>query len=192
MLMAGPGIAADKAVNAAAFVQDITPTLIDLVGGAPTIPDAKPISGRSLAPVLTGQAQAVYGPNDAVGVEVSGNAAITKGDYTLVKYNPPYGDNQWRLFHVVNDPGQTTDLSTQLPEVRADLERAYAAYAKANGVLELPEGYKVQRQAAFNSTMRQLEFYGWHLAGLALVLILVLFALVRGALALFNRKKKAA
>jgi arylsulfatase/uncharacterized sulfatase len=142
--------------------------------------------------VLTGQAQSVYGPNDAVGVEVSGNAAITKGDYTLVKFNPPYGDNQWRLFHVVNDPGQTTDLSAQLPEVRADLERAYADYAKANGVLELPKGYKVQRQAAHNSIMRQLEFYGWHLAGLALVLILVLFALVRGALVLFNRKKKAA
>lgn len=192
MLMAGPGIAADKAVNAAAFVQDITPTLIELVGGAPTIPDAKPISGRSLVPVLTGQAQSVYGQNDAVGVEVSGNAAITKGDYTLVKYNPPYGDNQWRLYHVVNDPGQTTDLSAQMPEVRADLERAYADYAKANGVLALPEGYKVQRQAAHNSIMRQLEFYVWHLVGLALVLILVLFALVRGALALFNRKKKAA
>ncbi|OYU51963.1 MAG: arylsulfatase [Alphaproteobacteria bacterium PA1] len=192
MLMAGPGIAADKAVNAAAFVQDITPTLIDLVGGAPAIADTKPISGRSLAPVLSGQAQAVYGPNDAVGVEVSGNAAITKGDYTLVKYNPPYGDNQWRLYHVVNDPGQTTDLSQQLPEVRADLERAYAAYAKANGVLELPKGYKVQRQAAHNSIMRQLSFYGWQLAGLALVLVLILFGLIRGALALFSRKKKAA
>jgi arylsulfatase A-like enzyme len=192
MLMAGPGIAADKAVNAAAFVQDITPTLIDLVGGAPAIPDTKPISGRSLAPILSGQAQAVYGATDAVGVEVSGNAAITKGDYTLVKYNPPYGDNQWRLYHVVNDPGQTTDLSQQLPEVRADLERAYDAYAKANGVLELPKGYKVQRQAAFNSTMRQLQFYGWHLAGSALVLGLILFALIRGVLTFFSRKKKVA
>ena len=83
-------------------------------------------------------------------------------------------------------------MSAQLPEVRADLERAYAAYAKANGVLELPKGYKVQRQAAHNSIMRQLEFYGWQLAGIALVLMLILFALVRGALALFNRKKKAA
>jgi len=192
MVMAGPGIAADKAVNAAAFVQDITPTLIDLVGGAPPIPDTKPISGRSLAPVLSGQAQAVYGPEDAIGVEVSGNAAITKGDYTLVKYNPPYGDNQWRLYHVVNDPGQTTDLSQHLPEVRADLERAYAAYAKANGVLELPKGYKVQRAAAHNSLMRQLSFYGWQLAGLALVLALIVFALVRGALSIMSRKKKAA
>ncbi|MCA3692899.1 sulfatase-like hydrolase/transferase, partial [Aquidulcibacter sp.] len=192
MVMAGPGIAADKAVNAAAFVQDITPTLIDLVGGAPDIAGSKPISGRSLAPVLSGQAQSVYGPNDAVGVEVSGNAAITKGDYTLVKYNPPYGDNQWRLYHVVNDPGQTTDLSAQLPEVRADLERAYAAYAKANGVLELPKGYKVQRAAAHNSLMRQLSFYGWQLAGVALVLALIVSALVRGALSIMSRKKKAA
>ena len=191
MVMAGPGIAADKAVTAAAFVQDITPTLIDLVGGAPAIADSKPISGRSLASVLSGKAQAVYGPNDAVGVEVSGNAAITKGDFTLVKFNPPYGDNQWRLYHVVKDPGQTTDLSKQLPEVRADLERAYAAYAKANGVLDLPKGYKVQRQAAHNSIMRQVSFYGWQLAGLALVLVLILFALIRGALALFSGNKKA-
>ncbi len=191
MVMAGPGIAADKAVTAAAFVQDITPTLIDLVGGAPAIAGSKPISGRSLASVLSGKAQAVYGPNDAVGVEVSGNAAITKGDFTLVKYNPPYGDNQWRLYHVVKDPGQMTDLSMQLPEVRADLERAYAAYAKANGVLDLPKGYKVQRQAAHNSIMRQVSFYGWQLAGLALVLVLILFALIRGALALFSGNKKA-
>jgi arylsulfatase/uncharacterized sulfatase len=125
-------------------------------------------------------------------VEVSGNAAITKGDYTLVKYNPPYGDNQWRLYHVVNDPGQTTDLSAQLPEVRADLERAYAAYAKANGVLELPKGYKVQRQAAHNSIIRQLSFYGWQLAGLGLILVLTIFALIRVAFAFIARKKKAA
>lgn len=192
MVMAGPGIAADKTVNAAAFVQDVTPTLLDLVGGAAAIPGTKPISGRSLAPVLTGTAETAYGPNDAVGVEVSGNASITKGDYALVKYNPPYGDNQWRLYHVVNDPGQTTDLSTALPEVRADLERAYAAYAKANGVLELPEGYKVQRQAAINSLKRQVEFYGWQLGAVALVLLLLLGALIRGAFALFARNKKAA
>ena len=192
MVMAGPGIAADKTVNAAAFVQDVTPTLLDLVGGAPAIPGTKPISGRSLAQVLTGTAETAYGPNDAVGVEVSGNASITKGDYALVKYNPPYGDNQWRLYHVVNDPGQTTDLSTALPEVRADLERAYAAYAKANGVLELPEGYKVQRQAAINSLKRQVEFYGWQLGVVALVLVLLLGALIRGAFALFARNKKAA
>ncbi|GBF59303.1 arylsulfatase [Candidatus Phycosocius bacilliformis] len=165
MIMAGPGIAAGQKTNAPAFVQDVTPTLLDLVGEIPAIPGSKPISGRSQAQVLAGQTQSVYGPGDSVGIEVSGNAAITKGDYTLVKYNPPFGDNQWRLYHVTRDPGQTQDLSASLPAVRADLERAYAAYAKANGVLELPPGYKVQRQAALNSLKRQWQFYGGYVIG---------------------------
>lgn len=180
MLMAGPGVDANKTVHAAAYVQDITPTVIELVGGAPSIPKAKPMTGRSLVPVLNGQAQGVYGPDDAVGLEVSGNAAITKGDYTLVKFNPPFGDHQWRLYHVLNDPGQTQDLSAQLPAVRADLERAYAAYVQANGVLDLPKGYQVQSQAAINSFKRYVSFYVWHAAAVAGVFTALLLWFKRG------------
>jgi arylsulfatase/uncharacterized sulfatase len=174
MIIAGPGIVPGQMIAAPAFVQDVTPTLLDLVGGAPAIPGSKSPSGRSQAPVLRGIAKSAYGPADAVGVEVSGNAAITKGDYTLVKYNPPFGDNRWRLYHVTRDPGQTEDLSARLPDVRADLERAYVAYAKANGVLDLPPGYKVQRQAALNSLKRQWEFYGGYLIGFVGLMIAII------------------
>lgn len=171
-IIAGPGVQPGLRSNASAFVSDVTPTLLEMAGvsGAPA--GALPITGRSLAPLLSGTAAAVWGPSDGFGLEVSGNAAFFQGDYKLTKINPPYGDGQWRLYDIVADPGETRDLSAAQPERFAQLQAGYAAYAQANGVLELPEGYQIQRQVARNALKRQLELHGWK-AALTLVVLCI-------------------
>jgi arylsulfatase/uncharacterized sulfatase len=154
-VMAGPGIEPGRTIDAQSFVTDVTPTLLDYAG----VTTDDPFTGRTLRPVLTGTASSVYGPEDPVGIEVSGNAALFKGDWKLVRNMPPWGPGEWQLFDVARDPGETRDLSTEHPERFAELQRDYAAYADAVGVLEMPAGYEMLRQIGRNSVAQQVAHY---------------------------------
>jgi arylsulfatase A-like enzyme len=159
-IVAGPAVQAGVRTSASAFVTDVTPTLLDMAGTPIPPNEAKPITGRSLVPLLSGKATSVYAPNDGFGVEVSGNAAYFQGDFKLVRIQAPYGDGAWRLYNIVKDPGETTDLAARSPALFAQLQSGYKDYAKANGVLDLPKGYQVQRQVARNAWKRQMSLHG--------------------------------
>ncbi|HYD89066.1 MAG TPA: arylsulfatase [Vitreimonas sp.] len=187
LIVAGPGIEQAR-IDARAFVTDIAPTLLERAGVAAPAGERAPISGRSMAPVLSGEANAIRGPDDVIGIEVSGNAALYRGDYKLVRNLPRYGDGQWRLYDIVADPGETNDLSQTESELFASMQQAYAEYAAANGVLEMPPGYDVQRQVARNALKKQLERHWWVLAIAAAVLVALLWLLVTLSLRLFRPK----
>ena len=176
-IVAGPGVAAGTRVATPAFVTDVAPTLLDLAG-APT-EGGVPMTGRSLRPVLAGQADRTH-PSDApVGMEVAGNAALFKGDLKLVRNQPPYGDGEWRLYDIARDPGETADLASARPEVAAGMRRDYDAYAQAMGVQPMPAGYDVHHQIRVNAIKKQVSFFRWHLAALAAVFFGLAFLLAR-------------
>jgi len=126
------------------------PTLLDVVGIAPLDGHyggrrVQPLSGHSLLPLITGQASTVRGPDEVLGYEMAGSAALFKGDYKLVKNIAPLGDGQWRLFHLRTDPGETQDLRQSQATVFAAMQADYAQYAKDYGVLPVPEGFDLQK-----------------------------------------------
>ena len=181
LIIAGPEIAPSR-IHSPAMVTDIAPTLFDWVAAAPAPEEAKPVTGRSLLPVLRGEAESVYAPGDVRAVEVSGNSALYKDGYKITRSMPPVGDGEWRLFNMVEDPGETFDLSGQSPEILADLLSAYDAYAARVGVLEMPEGYSSIEQVLKNSTARMYQHYPWlRLIPVVLLLtgLLLLWCLVR-------------
>ncbi|MDP3382002.1 MAG: arylsulfatase [Phenylobacterium sp.] len=145
LIMAGPGLPQGQTVRAFSLISDIAPTLLDLVGV-----DHPPLHGRSLTPVLTGEADRVYGPDDPVGLEAAGDAALFKGDYKLTRNAGVWGDPAWRLYDIVRDRGETTDLALAQPERVAAMLADYQAYAKAVGAAEIPEGFSADRQIALN------------------------------------------
>lgn len=145
LIMAGPGLPEGQTVRAFSLISDIAPTLLDLVGV-----DHPPLHGRSLRPVLTGEAERIYGPDDAVGLEAAGDAALFKGDYKLIRNAGAWGDPAWRLYDIVRDPGETTDLAPSQPERVAAMLADYQAYATAVGAAEIPEGFSADRQIALN------------------------------------------
>ncbi len=173
LIMAGPGLE-NARIDSPAMVTDIAPTLLDWIGARDAQDDATPMSGRSLLPVLMGEAESVYGDNDIRAIEVSGNSALYKGDYKITRSMPPVGDGRWRLFNLSLDPGETNDLSEAKPDVLADLLAEYAAYAKEQGVLEMPEGFDTVSQIRSNTTGRMLENYPWLYLVLAGILGLLL------------------
>lgn len=180
LIVAGPSIADAAPIRSLAFVTDLAPTILDLAGIGMSAPEGTvPMTGRSLLPVLRGQTDRTHGADASIGVEVSGNAALFRGDFKLVRNLAPFGDGQWHLFDVTSDPGETHDLASEQPELFEDLLRNYENYASEMGVLPVPAGYDVHRQIASNTLGKMLEHYGWVLVLSTLVLVGLGFLLLR-------------
>ena len=159
MILAWPGNPAIKGGSVAtgfAHVTDISLTLLKLVGVTPQQGSfagrgVEPMIGADLTPMLTGAASSVHSANKPLGYELSGNAVLFKGDYKLVKNLPPYGDGRWRLYNIATDPGEANDLSGSAPDRFVTMQQDYAAFAKANKVLPMPEGYTAPKQIFANA-----------------------------------------
>ncbi|MEL6738020.1 MAG: arylsulfatase [Pseudomonadota bacterium] len=161
LIFAGPGLS-PSVTDSPAMTPDIAPTLLDWIEAGDTgEADTKGMTGRSLMPVLSGEAESAYGEDEVRAVEVSGNSALYKGDYKITRSVPPVGDGVWRLFNLAVDPGETTDLAATEPAVLADLLSEFDAYSKRVGVLEMPEGYSSLQTVLDNTNKRMLQFYPW-------------------------------
>ncbi len=175
------GVAGTTAAQAGAVhaglthVIDVVPTLLDLAhvprpGAMFQGREVLPIEGVSLLPVLKGEAQRVRAADRFLGYELSGNQALFKDDLKLVKNGPPIGDDQWHLFNLRDDPGETRDLQQQQPEAFRAMQTDYAVWASAHGVLPIPAGYSPQMQVLVNSGHN----YWWPKFGVVFVAVLLL------------------
>ncbi len=163
LVIAGERVARQQELTRAfAWATDITPTILSLAGvprpgeryaGRPV----QPMTGRDLTPLLSGEVSRVYGPDDAVGYELTGHAALFQGDYKLVVNQPPLGDGQWRLFNIVEDPGETTDLAALHPARFQRMLSRYDGFRRDNGVLPMPAGYSQMKQLVANTLKTQLR-----------------------------------
>ncbi|WP_256345311.1 arylsulfatase [Pseudomonas sp. PD9R] len=146
-----PGIQANQISRTFAHVTDIVPTLLEVAGvqdpgGQYKGRTVEPLIGSSLMPVLHGRSERVHPEDQAIGYELSGSAALFKGDYKLVKSLKPVGDERWHLYNIATDPGEVNDLQRQEPERFLRMQADYVEYAQVNGVLPMPAGYDYKRQ----------------------------------------------
>ena len=176
-----------RITNAFTYVTDITPTILDLTdtkapaqrfGGRPV----ETISGRSLAPLLNQESDRIYQSTDYVGYELGGHAALFQGDYKIVFNRGPAGDNQWRLYNIVRDPGETRDLSSELPQQLQAMLGNFEQYKRDNKVLPIPEDYDSVKQTGLNGARKLLK------PGLT-ILLLAGFILVMFRFAYHQRQK---
>ena len=129
--------------------------------------------GRSLTPLLLDNTTSVYGPEDAVGYELAGHAALFKGEYKIVFNRGPLGDDQWHLFNIVEDPGESLDLAGENPAQLQRMLSAYERYTRDNKVLPIPAGYDHRKQLVLNTLLAGLREP--FLVFLLLVLVLLPF-----------------
>lgn len=154
LIAAGPGITASGILDAPVHVADLVPTILDAAGVAY---EPQAFYGRSAFPLLTGQAEANRPVDQGFGFEVSGNAALYRGQWKITRLAPPLGDAAWRLYDLSIDPGETTDVSAKYPALFADLQAEYRAYSETVGVFELgPE------DSAFKELFNKLVSKAWH------------------------------
>lgn len=161
LIITGPGVAdPGRHTEAFAFVTDIAPTILDMAGVSAPAGEydgraVEPITGKSLLPLVGGQVDRVHGPDDPVGYELAGNAALFKGDYKIVKDRAPGGDGAWHLYDIVADPGEARDLRDEMPERFAAMMRDYETYVATNRVLPVPDDYNQRAQIMRYGAARQ-------------------------------------
>lgn len=133
-------------IAAFTMVTDVTPTLLEIAGlDLGTLQSSVPFTGKSLHPLLRGEAQRIYAPDEPIGMESAGSAALFKGDWKIVKNAKPHGDLIWRLYNIAADPGETRDLSTENPRLFAEMMSDYEAYAQKCGVIDLGVDYEAHK-----------------------------------------------
>lgn len=182
MIMAGKPLAVQKNLsNAFAYVADITPTILALTGVS--APDSryagKPVEqimGKNLLPLATAELDRVYSDSDYIGYELAGHGVLFQGDYKLVYNRAPVGDNTWRLFNIVADPGETRDLSAEQSGRFQNMLTLYERYKLDNDVLDPPKGYNHQHQVVLNGLHDR--FRDQLLLGLFMIVIAVVFIVI--------------
>jgi arylsulfatase len=125
-----------------AHVMDVMATCVEAAGATyppASRPDAPPLEGQSLVPVLKGRAAE---PRTLV-FEHEHNAAIRRGDWKLVGRGVIAGDEvrrnaRWQLFDVATDPAEQHDRAAERPDLVADLAARFAAEAHRTLILPAP------------------------------------------------------
>jgi arylsulfatase len=120
-------------------VTDMMPTILQLTSS--TYPqqyngkDIHALVGKSLMPVLNGDSTTVHS-NDGMGYELFEMKAYIKGNWKILRLPQPFGTGQWQLYDLEKDPGETTDLSQQFPDIKDQLISDWMQYAKTNNVYD--------------------------------------------------------
>ena len=112
---------------------------------------------------------------------MTGNSALFKGDFKIVKNRPPHGTNKWELFNIADDPGETNNLANDMPEKLIELIAAYDKYVETNGVIELPADYNWAEEMQITT----LKMIAGALYRIAFVIILILAVI---AVIIFRRR----
>jgi len=139
--MAGPGVEKPGTrSDAFAHVMDIAATILDASqtphpGNAYKGRKVEPLRGVSLSRVLKGNTDVVHTDDTAVSWELFGMRAVRKGDFKLLWLVEPFGPGDWQLYNLAKDPGETTDLSGSMPELRSEMIGVWNQYSQETGVI---------------------------------------------------------
>lgn len=132
-----PGLMDEGMVsNTFTSVMDVVPTVLDYADI--DHPDTQfegrrihPVDGRSMIPLMTGEADYLYAPDEPIGWELGGdmNDALYLGDWKIVRTAPSeWGDGTWKLYNLAIDPREIVDMSSIYPELCNRMVGYYREY----------------------------------------------------------------
>ncbi len=115
-------IAAGSVTDFPAVTSDYLPTILDAVGAE--LADDRPLDGISLLPVFAGEMTERPRP---IGFEAPTRVALSDNRYKLIRYNKgsregndqklSHKSNQFELYDLIEDPGESQDLADKYPEI---------------------------------------------------------------------------
>jgi arylsulfatase A-like enzyme len=129
---------ANNRIDTPIHVFDLMPTFLDFADVSyPDTFHGTPLPGLhglSLRPILSGLGDADF-QTRPLGWEAYGMDALRVGDWKSLRLPLPFGNNQWQLYNLKIDPGETTDLAGEHPERLKQMASYWEAYAEKNGVV---------------------------------------------------------
>ena len=139
------------------------------------------MTGRSFVPILTGELERIYEPDESSFIEVSGNKAVFRGNHKLTFNTLPHGNARWELFDLEKDPGESFDLSRRLPELKAIMIKEYEEYASNFNVVSVPKDFNPVLQVGLTTMSRLMArnstfVFVFLISLLALLISIILWA----------------
>lgn len=132
-----------------AFVTDLAPTLFELCGVTPLAERngtvLQPGSGVTMVPALA-DATADH-PHTSQYFEMNGHRGYYEDGWEIVTRHEAltdFGDHEWELYDLRNDPSELVNLAATFPERVADMSAAWEQAARENQVYPLDEGSRVR------------------------------------------------
>lgn len=121
-IMEWPGTITPRVTDYPACVMDLFPTVVDLLG-LPGEVMIKPVDGISLRPLFAGEKKERGAP---IGFRFQKQRAFIGDRHKLVTAD--LHREEFALYDLVEDPAETTDLSTTQPEVLAKMKAQFLAW----------------------------------------------------------------
>jgi len=136
-------------VKAFVHVSDMTPTFLEYAnvthpGSEYNGRQVSPLMGKSIKPLLEGKVEKIHSDDEILSAEMFGNRAVFMGDWKLRSNIMPTGDGQWKLFNIVQDIREATDMAKEHPDILKKMVSAYDKWAQNVGII-VPEYSKVQQ-----------------------------------------------
>lgn len=90
-----------------------------------------------MAPLLAGDSRQLRTDSDGIGWELFTRKGYRRGKWKALQLSAydSFSEGEWGLYDISQDPGETTDLSEQYPEVMAQMIAAWDVYAANNNVI---------------------------------------------------------
>lgn len=140
MIVAGPGVAGGGSVKRAwVGVADLAPTFLEVAGaeypGRHGSAEVRPMTGTSMLPLLTGDADRVHPDDELLALSHRMHAYARMGRWKIVSDDQYQGLGTFVLYDLETDPGETVDVSDRHPERKAELLDSLAAFRERVGVV---------------------------------------------------------
>jgi arylsulfatase len=96
------------------------------------------MSGASLVPLLSGETDTIHDNEEVTVLFHRNQALVRQGDWKLTAIETPFAEENFQLFNLAEDPGETNDLSESMPEKRAQMIEIWRAERQTLGIV-LPQ-----------------------------------------------------
>ena len=138
MIVAGPGVGhRGETVDTYLTVMDLMPTFLELAG-ARYPADKVPMRGESAWGYLSGRARAVHADDYVTTLAYNQRAFVREGNWKLMTLVRPFDEQDFELYNLAEDPGETTNLAPRYPEKRDELLQLWRRERRALHIT-LPE-----------------------------------------------------
>ncbi len=139
-IIAGKGIPSGGEIRDTYFtVMDLAPTFYELAGiqysGKTETDTIHPLLGNSILSYLRGKSETIHDENYGIGLEHRGRIFYQKGNWKLVQLDRPSEKNEFLLFNIAQDIGETTDLASMYPEKFLELQQEWKQFVKDNNII---------------------------------------------------------
>ncbi len=140
LIIAGPGVAARGVIDSAYLtVMDLAPTFLEVSGGQyPDDGSVSPMLGESMSKFLAGEASAVHDEDYVTTLYHGGRAYLRQGKWKISNLEPPFDEDDFELFDLSIDPGESNNLADDEPEKLTELIDLWRDERKKLGII-LPQ-----------------------------------------------------